>query len=390
MANLVKAAITGIGISRVGRKTMLSPTSMFADAALAAIADAGLTRDDIDGISTYPGNQMNTGGYAPVGASDAIDILGLKVSWYSGAQEGPAQIMALITAAMAVETGRARHVLVFRSLNESSAQVSGRKGIGSGDERIDGWLSWLVPMGAVSAVNWAAMFASRRMHEHGLTREQLGTQAVWQRACAQHNPNAVMHGKPLTMDDYLSARMISEPLCLFDCDVPIDGAVAVIVSRLDEARDLPHPPIRIEATGSALDQGFTWDQQPDLTTMGATAAASDMWRKTDIKPADVQVAGLYDGFSIFVPMWLEALGFCAHGEGGAFIGDKQSQIGGAVAVNTDGGQLSAGRLHGFGYLHETCLQLRGQAIGRQVDDARIGVLGIGGGPIAGAVLLARE
>lgn len=390
MANLVKAAITGIGISRVGRKTMLSPTSMFADAALAAIADAGLTRDDIDGISTYPGNQMNTGGYAPVGASDAIDILGLKVSWYSGAQEGPAQIMALITAAMAVETGRARHVLVFRSLNESSAQVSGRKGIGSGDERIDGWLSWLVPMGAVSAVNWAAMFASRRMHEHGLTREQLGTQAVWQRACAQHNPHAVMHGKPLTMDDYLSARMISEPLCLFDCDVPIDGAVAVIVSRLDEARDLPHPPIRIEATGSALDQGFTWDQQPDLTTMGATAAASDMWRKTDIKPADVQVAGLYDGFSIFVPMWLEALGFCAHGEGGAFIGDKQSQIGGAVAVNTDGGQLSAGRLHGFGYLHETCLQLRGQAIGRQVDDARIGVLGIGGGPIAGAVLLARE
>jgi acetyl-CoA acetyltransferase len=369
---------------------MLSPIGMFADAALAAIADAGLTRDDIDGISTYPGNQMNTGGYAPVGASDAIDILGLKVSWYSGAQEGPAQIMALITATMAVETGRARHVLVFRSLNESSTQLSGRKGIGAGDERIDGWPSWLVPMGAVSAGNWAAMFASRRMHEHGLTREQLGTQAVWQRACAQLNPNAVMHGKPLTMDEYLSARMISEPLCLFDCDVPIDGAVAVIVSRLDDALDLPHPPIRIEATGSALEQGFSWDQQPDLTTMGATAAASDMWRKTDFKPADVQVAGLYDGFSIFVPMWLEALGFCAHGEGGAFIGDGQSQIGGAVAVNTDGGQLSAGRLHGFGYLHETCLQLRGHATGRQVDGARVGVIGIGGGPIAGAALLVRD
>jgi acetyl-CoA acetyltransferase len=390
VVNLIKAAITGIGISRVGRKTMLSPISMFADAALAAIADAGLTRDDIDGISTYPGTQMNIGGYAPVGASDAIDILGLKVNWYSGAQEGPAQIMALITATMAVETGRARHVLVFRSLNESSAQLNGRKGIGAGDERIDGWPSWLVPMGAVSAGNWAAMFASRRMHEHGLTREQLGTQAVWQRACAQHNPNAVMHGKPLTMDEYLSARMISEPLCLFDCDVPIDGAVAMIVSRLDAARDLPHPPIRIEATGSALDQGFTWDQQPDLTTMGATAAARDMWRKSDFKPADVQVAGLYDGFSIFVPMWLEAFGFCAHGEGGAFIGDKQSQIGGVVAVNTDGGQLSAGRLHGYGYLYETCLQLRGHATGRQVDGASVGVIGIGGGPIAGAVLLARE
>jgi acetyl-CoA acetyltransferase len=390
MTNLVKAAITGIGISRVGRRTMLSPIGMFADAALAAIDDAGLARDDIDGVSTYPGGGMNTGGYAPVGASDAIDILGLKVSWYAGVQEGPAQIMALITAAMAVETGRARHVLVFRSLNESSAQVSGRQGIGAGDKRIGGWPSWLVPMGAVSASNWAAMYASRRMHEHGLTREQLGTQVLWQRACAQHNPNAVMHGKLLTMDEYLNARMISEPLCLFDCDLPIDGAVAFIVSRLDEAGDLLHPSIRIEATGSALDQGFSWDRQPDLTTMGATAAANDLWRKTDFKPSDVQVAGLYDGFSIFVPMWLEALGFCAHGEGGAFIADKQSQIGGAVAVNTDGGQLSAGRLHGFGYLYETCLQLRGQATGRQVDGARVGVIGIGGGPIAGAVLLARE
>jgi acetyl-CoA acetyltransferase len=200
----------------------------------------------------------------------------------------------------------------------------------------------------------------------------------------------VMHGKPLTMGEYLSARMISEPLCLFDCDVPIDGAVAVIVSRLDEARALPNPPIRIEATGSALDQGFSWDQQPDLTTMAATAAARDLWRKTDITPSDVTVAGLYDGFSVFVPMWLEAFGFCAHGEGGAFIGDKQSQIGGMVAVNTGGGQLSAGRMHGYGLIHEVCLQLRGNASGRQVDGARMGIVGIGGGPIAGAVLLVRD
>jgi acetyl-CoA acetyltransferase len=390
MANLVKSAITGVGMSRVGRKTMLSPIGLFADAALAAITDAGLTRDDIDGVATFPGTGMNAGGFAPVGASDAINILGLKVNWYSGAQEGPAQALALIAAAMAVETGRARHVLVFRSLNESSAQAGGRQGLGAGSERIEGWPSWLVPMGAVSAANWAAMYASRRMHEHGLTREQLGTQAVWQRACAQHEPNAVMHGKPLTMGEYLSARMISEPLCLFDCDVPIDGAVAVIVSRLDEARALPNPPIRIEATGSALDQGFSWDQQPDLTTMAATAAARDLWRKTDITPSDVTVAGLYDGFSVFVPMWLEAFGFCAHGEGGAFIGDKQSQIGGMVAVNTGGGQLSAGRMHGYGLIHEVCLQLRGNASGRQVDGARMGIVGIGGGPIAGAVLLVRD
>ena len=390
MAALLKAAISGIGISQVGRKLMRSPIDLFADAALAAITDAGLTRDEIDGVATYPGNQMNKGGYAPIGASDAIGILGLKVSWYSGAQEGPAQALALITATMAIETGRARHVLVFRSLNESSAQVGGRPGIGDGDSRIDGWPSWLVPLGAVSAGNWAAMYATRRMHDHGLTRVQLGTQVVWQRACAQFDPNAVMYGKTLSMDEYLAARMISEPLCLFDCDVPIDGAVALIVSRLDEARGLPNPPLRVEATGSALDEGFSWDQQRDLTTMGATASARDMWRKTDIKPSDVQVAGLYDGFSIFVPMWLEAFGFCAPGEGGAFIGDKQSQLGGQVAVNTGGGQLSGGRLHGFGHIYETCLQLRGQATGRQSERASVGVIGLGGGPIAGAILLARD
>ena len=384
------AAITGIGVSRFGRRTMRSPVSLLAEAALAAIADAGLSRDDIDGVATDPGGSgVLPGGIGPIGAPDAIEALGLKVRWHSGGMEGPAQAVALMVAAMAVETGRARHVLVFRCLNESTAQAAGRQAA-SGDARtVAGWLSWLAPMGAVSAVNWVAMMADRRMHEHGLTREQLGAQAIWQRACAQHDPNAIMYGKLLTMPDYLSSRMISDPLCLFDCDVPIDGAAAVIVSRSDEARDMPNPAIRIEAMGSAVDGGFTWDQQPDLTAMAATAAARDLWSRTSLTARDVQVAGLYDGFSIFVPMWLEALGFCGIGEGGGFIGDGQTRIGGAVAVNTGGGQLSGGRLHGYGLLVETCLQLRGQASGRQVDDARVGVVAMGGGPTAGAVLLKR-
>lgn len=385
-----KAAITGIGLSRSGRKLGVSPTLLLAEAALAAFADAGLSRDDIDGVTTYPGRVTGGGGMAPVGTVDAINALGLKVRWHSGGGEGPAQMSALMIAAMAVETGMARHCLVFRCLNESSAQAGGRQAIGAGDAVIGGWLSWLVPMGAPSAVNWAAMYASRAFHEYGWTHEMLGKQAVWQRECAQTNPAAVMRGKQLTLAEYLDARMISDPLCLFDCDVPIDGAAAFIVSAPDAARDRRHAPLRIAAMGAGLDHAFTWHQRPDLTTMAATDAARSMWDRTDLTAADVDVAGLYDGFSIFVPMWLEALGFCGRGEGGPFIAAGASQTGGDVAVNTGGGQLSAGRLHGYGLLHETCLQLRGAADGRQVSDARVGVVGMGGGPLAGCCLLVRD
>lgn len=386
-----KTAITGIGRSRIGRKTMIPPMTLLAEAFKAALADAGLTRDDIDGVCTYPGHRGGPSGAAPVGATEAINALGLKVDWYQGGPEGGAQSSALMIAALAVATGQARHVLVFRCLNESSAQATGRLGIGQGESaEIGGWLSWLVPMGASSAANWAAMYADRIMHEHGLTRDQLGAQAVFQRECAQHDPGAIMHGKPLDMDEYLVSRMISDPLCLFDCDVPIDGAACVIVSGIEAARDLKRPPLRIEAIGSGLDHGFNWHQRPDLTTMGAHDAAATMWRATDLKPKDVDVAGLYDGFSIFVPMWLEALGFCGLGEGGPFIGSGATRLDGTIPTNTNGGQLSSGRLHGYGLLWEVCTQLRGDGGGRQVKDAQVGVIGVGGGPIAGSVLLVRD
>lgn len=385
-----KAAITGIGISHIGRKTLRPAMELLADAALAAMADAGLSRDDIDGVATYPGLSAAGGGASPLGEVEVINALGIKASWHSGSPEGPAQAVALMTAAMAVATEQARHVLVFRCLTESSSQPSGRQGIGTGSAApIAGWLSWLVPMGAVSAVNWSAMFARRRMHEFGLTREQIGAQAVLQRANAHSNPSAVMRGKPLTLDDYLSSRMISDPLCLYDCDVPIDGAAAVIVSSRDAARDTRKTPLQIDAFGAGLFERFTWDQRADLTTMAAHDAAASMWARTDLKPHDVDVAGLYDGFSIFVPMWLEAFGFCGRGESGPFIAAGHTAIGGDIPTNTGGGQLSAGRLHGYGLLHEVCLQLWGEATGRQVEGAKIGIVGMGGGPLAGAILLTR-
>lgn len=220
----------------------------------------------------------------------------------------------------------------------------------------------MVPFGAVSAANWAALLASKHFHTYRTTREQLGALAMTLRSNASLNPKAVLR-EPMSMNDYLNARMISEPLCLFDCDIPVDGSTAVIVSVDDVRTDLRSPPLRIEAVGAALSGRPYWDQYEDLASMSAAHdAGQGVWRNTTLTPADVDVAQLYDGFSILTLIWLEALGLCGKGEGGPFVeGGTRISRTGALPLNTGGGQLSAGRLHGFGHLHEACIQLRGAA-----------------------------
>jgi acetyl-CoA acetyltransferase len=388
---MTKPAITGIGLSTIGRNTGRPAMAHLLEAAKQALECAGLTRDDIDGICTYPGKADNSPGMSPLGTGEVRNALGLKTRFHAAVPDGPSQMAPLMVAAMAVMTGQARHVLCFRALTESSSQTAGQRASvpGSGKARIGGWLSWLVPMHAMSASNWAGWMAQRYFHEFGMTREHLGMVATGQRAFALKNPAAVMQ-KPLTMDDYLGARMISEPLGLFDCDVPIDGACVIIVSAGDAARDCAQVPLSIEAMGAALSSQETWDQRADLTTMGAHDACADLWKRTDLKPADVDVLALYDGFSIFVPMWLEAFGFCGHGEAKDFIAEGNIAPGGRFPVNTGGGQLSSGRLHGFGLLHEACTQLWVMGGARQLPDARTAVCGMGGGFIAGSMLLQRD
>lgn len=388
---MTKATITGVGMSTIGRNTGRPAMDHLLEAAQRALDCAGLTRDDIDGICTYPGKADNSPGMSPLGTGEVRNALGLKTRWHSAVPDGPAQMAPIMVAAMAVMTGQARHVLCFRALTESSSQSAGRRAsiAGAGKPQIGGWLSWLVPVGAMSASNWAGWMANRYFHEFGMTREHLGMVATGQRQFAQMNPAAVMQ-KPLGMGEYLAARMISTPLGLFDCDVPIDGAAVIIVSAPDAARDCARPPLRIEALGSALRSQETWDQRADLTTMGAHDAGADMWARTDFKPADVDVLALYDGFSIFVPMWLEALGFCGHGEAKDFIAEGNIGPGGRFPTNTGGGQLSGGRLHGFGLLHEACQQLWGDTGARQVANAKTAVCGMGGGFIAGSMLLHRD
>jgi acetyl-CoA acetyltransferase len=195
----------------------------------------------------------------------------------------------------------------------------------------------------------------------------------------------------MTLDDYLNARLIATPFGLFDCDVPCDGATAVIVSRRERAADLRRPPIQVEAVGTALRGRPSWDQFDDLTTMANRDAAAHLWSRTDLRPRDVAVAEIYDGFSFLALSWLEALGFCEVGEGGPFIdGGARIALDGALPLNTHGGQLSAGRLHGYGFLHEACVQLWGEGGARQVPgDPRVAVAAAGGGNTCGCLLLSR-
>jgi len=385
-----RAVVTGIGQSAVGRRLGRSGYDLTLEACIRAIADAGLTIDDIDGIATYPGPTSPGPGFSGAGAMQVHDALGLRTRWHLGTAETAGQLGPIMNACLAVAAGVANHVVCFRSVWESTAQAGGTRAdsLSRMPSRASGFMEWTAPFAAMSAANWVALMASRYQHQHGLTREQLAQIALTCRRNASLNPNAV-YRTPLTMDDYLGARMISTPLCLYDCDVPADGAVAVIVSRREAAAGLARSPITVEAFGAGLAERHTWDQRADLTTMGAHDAAASMWDMTTLTPADVDTMQLYDGFSYLTLQWIEALGFCPRGDAGRYIeGGERIALEGERPLNTQGGQLSGGRLHGVGFLHEACVQLWREGGDRQIrKDVRFAVAGAGGGPIAGCILV---
>jgi len=396
----ISASITGVGQSAVGRRLGRSPLDLTTEAGLDAIADAGLTPADIDGIATWPGEFSPSPGFSGVGAFELKDALGLDLAWFSGGFETSGQLGAIVNAAMAVSIGLANHVLCYRTVWETTAQgivaMQQSSGVGKASTvaaagaPVSGMLQYLAPHGAVSATHWAALLAARHMYVHGTTRSQLGALSVNQRANAALNPKAVLR-EAIDLDDYLNARMISEPLCLLDCDIPVDGSTAVIVSRSDAATG-KNAPITIESMGTALSSRPYWDQSDDGTTMCAVDAGRQLWQQTDLRQDDVDIAQIYDGFTILTIIWLEALGFCQRGEGGPFVAEPgRISRDGRLPLNTGGGQLSAGRLHGFGHLHEACTQLWGRGAERQVaGDPEVAVVAAGGGDLAGALLLSRS
>jgi acetyl-CoA acetyltransferase len=394
-----RSIISGVGQSDVGRRLNRTGLDLTLEASERAIADAGLTVDDIDGIATYPGANAGMPEFSGPGTPEVQDALRLKVRWHTGGIEGAGQLAAVVNAVLAVGAGLARHVLCYRTVTEATAQgAGGRAGIGLGGgggsgkaPRMGGSMQWTIPFRAYSAANWLAMVCRRHMHEFGTTEAQLAMIAVNGRRNAQRNPKAV-YRDPMTLEDYFASRIITTPFRLFDCDAPVDGSTAVIVSAAEHAANVDHPVARVEAVGTALQGRPSWDQYEDLTSMAARDAGRELWNRTDLKPSDVDTAQLYDGFSFLAMTWLEALGFCGKGESGPFIeGGQRIALDGQLPLNTHGGQLSAGRLHGFGFIHEAVVQLRGEGGDRQIPGKTVEVaaVGNGGGPIAGAMLLTR-
>jgi acetyl-CoA acetyltransferase len=373
------AVISGIGQSAVGRRLGRSPLSLTIDAITAAVNDAGLSFDDVDGLATYPGGGTSLGpGFAGPSLTDVYDAVGLEPTFLMGNFEGPAQLGPIMNGCLAISGGLARHVVVYRTVTEGSARSSAANTPGQVAE-------WITAFGGGPAPIGYALLAQRHFHDYGTSRQQLAQIALTARAHAQLNPSAVLRD-PLTLEDYLGARMIADPLCLLDCDVYCDGSTAIVLSRVEYAVDAPERSVHFEAMGVAPAARSQYAQHVDLQP--GRRAAEGMWRRTDLRPDDVDVAGLYDGFSILTMFWLEALGFCEPGESGAFVeGGRRIALGGQLPINTNGGQLSGGRLHGLGFVHEMCLQLRGQAGGRQVANARVAAVAVGALPYVGCMLL---
>jgi acetyl-CoA acetyltransferase/uncharacterized OB-fold protein len=385
-----KAAITGIGMSELGRRLMVAPLSLTVQACERAIADAGLTMDDIDGLSTYPGGG-SAGPFGEGGVTALEDALGIRPTWYNGGGETFGPGGSVIAAMLAVAGGLARHVLCFRTLWQATHDELVRQGkITQNVGRAAGLMGWTMPFGATSAAHTLAQNAQRHFHRYGTTRETLGWIALNQRANAALNPTAI-YRDPLTMEDYLNARMITTPFGLYDCDVPCDASIAVIVSAKDAAGDLAKPAVLVEAVGTQIIERLEWDQSTLTHEPQVLGQSAHLWTRTSLRPADVDVAELYDGYTFNCLSWIEALGFCGIGEAKDFLeGGKNIARDGRLPLNTHGGQLSHGRTHGMGLVHEAVVQLRGEGGPRQVPGARVAVVSSGGLTPSSAILLRTD
>ena len=355
-----RCAIVGIGSTDFSRQSGRSDLTLAAQAALAAIGDAGMTPADIDGVVRC---DMDTVYHHDLAHTIGIDNL---TYWSQVGPGGVAPCGMIGQAVGAIMSGQATAVLVFRELNGRSgrryglsSQTSARVGgSGSYDELFN-------PYGMLTPGQVFAVIAQRHMIEFGTKPEELAHIALTCRARANANPRAQMHERTLSMEQYLDARMISSPLRLFDFCLETDGACAVVVTSAERAKDCPQPPALIRAVA----QGTTPSPQPgmqypvlmrqSITELPARQVADTLFRRAGLGPDDIDVAQIYDCFSITVLLQLEDWGFCKKGEGGPFVADGQIDLGGSLPINTGGGHLSEGYIHGMNHIVEGVRQIRG-------------------------------
>jgi acetyl-CoA acetyltransferase len=319
------------------------------------------------------------------GVRGVEQVLGVNPTWHLGAHEVPGQLGGVLTAMLAVSAGLCRHVLCWTAVSRDALphDVS-RNG------RLAGEAQWRIPFGAMSPAHWIGLAASQYLHRYGVGRDCLGWVSVASARHAANNPLA-LRADCTDLDAYYAGKTITSPFGIFDCDVVCDGAYAVVVSAVDAARDCAQGAVRVAAVGTAIGEDQSWEQGTLTHQPNLFGQAAHLWTRTDLTPDDVDVACLYDGFSFNTISWLEALGFCGLGEAADFVKDAERiGPGGSLPVNPHGGQLSAGRSNGFGFLVEAVTQLRAAAGARQVAGAEVAVVSVGGGIPAGCLLLTTD
>jgi acetyl-CoA acetyltransferase len=383
-----EACIVGIGETEYCRKpgSGMSQLGVQLQASSRAIAEAGLKPSEIDGIMPFP----NLGRAEEFASNLGCENLRYAATIHMG---GAAPAASLQAAAAAVSTGMANYVLLPAGWNGySGARV--RQTVSQDVSSIPGGAiarDYYLPFGFTAPPQWYSVMARRHMHEFGTRSEHLGAIALAMRGHAQLNPNAVMHGKPMTLDDYMASPMLADPYRFFDCCLETDGGAAVVVTSAERARDLDTRPVRILA--AACGQPYPADEitnRKDIFRTGLTIAAPEAFGKAGVTPSDVDFAMIYDCFTFEVLQQLEEVGFCKRGEGGPFVEGGRIELGGELPVNTHGGLLSEAHVLGMSHIVEAVRQLRGDLGERQVNGAQLGVVtgwgDFGDGSIA---LLAR-
>jgi len=376
-----RAAIAGIAETDFAKRLEPSEHALAARAILDALADAGIEPSEVDGFASYTMETTDEVEIAKtIGAGDVTFFT--QVGYGGGA--GPACVGQL---AMAIAAGQCSVGVAWRSRKRGS----GGRIWADTAVQYSAPAAWTRPFGLIRPVDEIAMLTRRYMHEFGATREHLCNVALAVRSMANRNPRATMYDKTLSREQYMQARWISEPLCLYDNCLESDGALACVLVSAERARDLRHPPVYVHAFAQGLPaQSHTmtnyWCEDP--LRGPSWACASKLYAQSDFGPGEISVAQLYDAFTPLVPLSLEGYGFCARGEGAAFTEGGALELGGRLPVNTSGGGLSEAYVHGFNLVNEGVRQMRGTSTS-QVEGAESCLVTAGEGVPTSAMILRR-
>jgi len=392
-----KAHIVGVGESqytRWGKIGDVTEHALACQAIVRAVEDAGLDMSEVDGLASFAEDRNEATFLAAELGLESLRFANMV--WLPGGGGGCA---AVGNAAMAVETGQAEVVVVYRSLCQGQFFRFDSKPptVQQADSLMLASMGFAIPYGLVMAAAAYALPTRRHMHLYGTTSEQLGMLAVTFREHASRNPRAVMGGRPMTLADHQASPMIADPHRLFDCCLESDGACAVVVTTAERAKDLAKRPVEIIASEQGAPKGFGFGHFTNANiadeiyaTGGSEEMANRLWGKAGVGPGDVDVAQIYDHFTGCTLMQIEDFGFCKRGEGGPFVeSGALAWKGGSLPTNTHGGSLSEAYIHGLNHVVEGVRSLRGESTS-PVESAEVCLVTSGACVPSSAIVLGKR